>query len=82
MSGINAVIGHELLHRRETVHKIAGTLAYSKMLYSHFFIEHVKGHHKWVATPIDPATSVTGQSFYGFVLQTVSGSYGSVWRYE
>ena len=36
--GLNAVVGHELIHRKSLVHKILGTLAYSKMLYSHFFI--------------------------------------------
>ena len=33
-ASFNAVVGHELLHKRETVHKIFGTLAFSVMLYS------------------------------------------------
>ena len=35
---VNATAGHELFHRRERVHKIFGTLPYSKMLYAHFFV--------------------------------------------
>lgn len=35
---INAVIGHELVHRKESVHRFFGTLSYSKMMYSHFYI--------------------------------------------
>jgi len=36
--GINATIGHELLHRRNLRDKILGTFCYSKMFYSHYFI--------------------------------------------
>ncbi|CAI2369313.1 unnamed protein product [Moneuplotes crassus] len=79
---LGEVVGHELLHRRETVHKIFGTLEYTKVLYSHFFIEHVKGHHKNVATPLDPASSSIGESLYEFLPKTVMGSYRSVWKYE
>ena len=56
-SALNIVVGHELLHRRQLVHKVSGTLVYSKMLYSHFYIEHRKGHHTFVGTPRDPATA-------------------------
>ena len=61
---LGAVVGHELLHRRELLHKITGTLAYSKMMYSHFYIEHRKGHHTFVSTPRDPATAAKDESLY------------------
>lgn len=38
IGALNAVIGHELIHRRNIVHKICGTISYAKMIYSHFFI--------------------------------------------
>mmetsp|Transcript_17016 Transcript_17016/g.14948 ORF Transcript_17016/g.14948 Transcript_17016/m.14948 type:complete len:411 (-) Transcript_17016:117-1349(-) len=82
IASIGLVVGHELLHRRETIHKIFGTLEYSKIFYSHFFIEHVKGHHKHVATPSDSATSRLGESLFQFIPRTISGSYKSVWGYE
>lgn len=72
---LGETVGHELLHRRETVHKIFGTLEYSKVLYSHFFIEHTKGHHKNVSTPLDPASSEIGETLYEFLPKTVLGSY-------
>ena len=34
IAGLNAVVGHELLHRRQIIHKVAGTMAYFKMLYA------------------------------------------------
>lgn len=81
-ANINMVVGHELMHRRQLVHKVFGTLAYSKVLYSHFFIEHVKGHHKNIATPLDPASSKIGENLYSFVFKSFFGSYKSVWKYE
>ena len=79
---IGMTIGHELLHRRETIHKVAGTLFYSKVMYSHFFIEHTKGHHKNVATPMDPASAMQGESLYQFLPRSILGGYKSVWKYE
>jgi hypothetical protein len=38
MACLNAVVGHELIHRRNAFHKVIGTLAYAKMLYAHYFI--------------------------------------------
>lgn len=39
-AGLNAVGGHELLHKREMINKISGTWAYTKFMYSHFLDEH------------------------------------------
>jgi alkane 1-monooxygenase len=50
--------------------------------YMHFFIEHNKGHHVWVATPKDPATSRKGESFYRFYFRSVFGSFLSAWEIE
>lgn len=82
LGAVGMVIGHELLHRHSLIHKVVGTLCYSKSLYSHFFVEHVKGHHKNVSTPLDPASSVKGQNLFQFFPQTFIGSYKSVWNYE
>ena len=71
-----------MLHRKQLVHKIFGTLVFSKILYSHFFIEHIKGHHKHVATPLDPATSNLNEGLFEFFPRTFFGSYKSVWKYE
>ena len=76
------VAGHELLHRKELMHKLSGTLFYFKWFYSHYFIEHTKGHHIYVATKQDPATSWYNESLYHFLPRTVYGSYKSVWKYE
>lgn len=75
--GIN--VGHELGHR---VNKFEQFLAKALLLssqYLHFFIEHNKGHHKHVATPLDPASAKMGESLYLFYPRTIIGSYISAW---
>jgi len=51
-------------------------------LYTHFFIEHNRGHHKHVATDKDPASARFGESIYAFWLRSVTGSYRNAWRLE
>lgn len=52
------------------------------MLYSHFFIHHIKAHHKNVATPKDAVTARYGESVYTFWLRAIPHSYVEVWEYE
>ncbi len=50
--------------------------------YGHFFIEHNKGHHRDVATPMDPATSRMGESIYSFSLREIPGAFKRAWDLE
>ena len=65
------LVGHELLHRREKVHKIFGTLIFGKSLYAHYFIAHVRGHHKYLGTERDSSTARLNQSFYAFCVRAI-----------
>jgi len=49
--GIAAIAGHELLHDKRAINKIIGSIPYAQFCYSHFWDEHTKGHHKYIATP-------------------------------
>ncbi len=79
---LNLSVGHELVHRRELVHKILGNLVYSKMLYSHFIIQHIKSHHKKVATPEDPSTARKGESVWQFCARSIPSGYIETWHLE
>ena len=81
-AGINIVISHELMHKNNKLDEFLGMVTLSKNLYMHFFIEHVHGHHKNVATPRDPATARYGQTLYEFIPQTIIGSLKSAWHLE
>ena len=78
--GIN--VAHELIHKRGRWENFLGFVLLWTVGYMHWGIEHVKGHHRWVATERDPATAKFGQSFYAFWPQTVFGSFRSAWRIE
>lgn len=75
-------IAHELMHRPTRWEFHLAELLMSWVAYPHFCVEHVFGHHKHVATPSDPATARLGQSVYGFLPQTLVGSWQSFWRIE
>ena len=79
---LNATVGHELLHRKSLVHKVFGTFSYGKLGYSHYFIQHVRGHHKNVATPGDNSTARADESVYQFYMRVVPSGYIEVWEYE
>ena len=62
MAASNINIAHELMHKNNSLDKFLGHITLSKNMYMYFYIEHVHGHHRNVATPIDPATSKLNQS--------------------
>jgi alkane 1-monooxygenase len=79
-NGIN--VAHELGHKKSYLARFHAKLNLMTTCYMHFYIEHNRGHHVHVATPLDPATSKKNQTFYAFWLQTVIGSFKSAWKIE
>lgn len=77
---INAA--HELMHRVRPLDRALAELLMTTATYTHFNIEHVHGHHKHVATPLDPATARRGESVYAFLPRTLWGGLRSAWRIE
>lgn len=75
-------IAHELGHRQSKFAQLHSKAALMSVCYMHFFIEHNRGHHVHVATPLDPATSRKNQTVYQFWKQTLIGSYKSSWNIE
>jgi len=57
-------------------------LTLAKNMYMHFDIDHIKIHHKLVATDQDPATAKLGQPLYKFMYQTIVGNWLGCWAYE
>ncbi len=76
--GIN--IGHELGHRVNSFEQGLAKAALLTSLYMHFFIEHNKGHHKHVATPMDPSSARYNEPVYLFYFRTIFFSYRSAWN--
>ncbi len=78
--GLGITIAHELIHRRVKWERALGVLLLLEVNYSHFRIEHVLGHHRWVGTPHDPATARKGESLFQFLPRTLIGSFRSAIR--
>ncbi|BAM81102.1 similar to alkane hydroxylase [Cyanidioschyzon merolae strain 10D] len=78
--GVN--VSHELFHKRNAAEVALGKAILVSVCYGHFYIEHLYGHHRRVATPEDPATARYGESFYAFFPRTVVGSFRSAWKIE
>lgn len=78
--GIN--VAHELGHRSKYYEQFMAKGLLLSSLYMHFYVEHNRGHHKYVATPLDPATARIDESVYTFVLRSFVGSYLSAWKIQ
>lgn len=78
--GIN--MAHELGHHKNKFDQFVAQCLLATSQYTHFFIEHNRGHHKRVGTPDDPATARKGESVYAFWLRVIPDSYKSAWNLE
>jgi alkane 1-monooxygenase len=79
---IGMTFAHELIHRRHLHERFLGGVLLASVTYPHFAIEHVKGHHRNVGTPGDPATARLGEPLYGFLLRSVVEGVASAWQIE
>jgi alkane 1-monooxygenase len=76
------VIAHELMHRRGRFDRALAEILMTSVTYAHFCVEHIHGHHRFVATRRDPATSRLGETVFAFVLRSIVGGAVSAWRLE
>lgn len=83
MCGVLAInVAHELGHRPDKLHQQLAKVLLTTSLYTHFFIEHNRGHHRNVSTPEDPASARFGEHLYAFWLRSLWGSYAGAWQLE
>ncbi len=80
MIGIN--YAHELMHQKNRLERLLADLLLASVLYSHFRSEHLLVHHRYVATPKDPATARYNEHFYHFFPRVLRQSLLSSWRAE
>lgn len=82
-SGTSAiVVSHELIHRKSPVWQFLGKYLLFTAGNCYFFVEHLRVHHKWVATSHDPATARRGESLYLFFVRSFAGQFAGAWRLE
>lgn len=79
---IGIVVAHEMMHRNGPGYRLAAFGLMSLVIYPHFCIEHVHGHHPRVATQEDPATARRGESFYRFLPRSALAGTAHAWQLE
>lgn len=81
-SGLCINTAHELGHKKDTFERILARIALAIPAYGHFCVEHNRGHHRYVATPEDPASARMGESIYRFALREIPGAFKRGWQVE
>lgn len=83
VGGVLAInVGHELIHKDPKIENWTGGLLYSLVSYSGFKVEHVRGHHVNVSTPLDASSSRYNQSLYHFLPRAYWHNYTNAWKLE
>ncbi len=80
--GIGITVAHELGHKKSALERFYSKILLMTVCYMHFYIEHNRGHHVYVATPEDPATAQKNQNFYSFWVRSVFHGYAHAWSIE
>jgi alkane 1-monooxygenase len=75
-------VAHELYHKRAWMDRFCGLTLLTLNSYNHFYIQHIDGHHKWVATESDPNTAKYNETIYSFIPRSVFGGYINSWILE
>lgn len=79
-AGVNAA--HELVHRRTRWERAVGAFTACMVAYGSFAVEHVRGHHVRVATPLDPSSAPAGMSVWRFLPRAIGGNIAHAWHLE
>ena len=80
---MGTVTGHELVHRTKSrLDMFFGNWLLAFSWDCTFAVEHVYGHHKNVATSIDPATGKRGENIYRFILRAMFREHRDAWVIE
>ena len=81
-AGLGLNTAHELGHKHNAWEQWLARLVLAVPAYGHFTVEHGRGHHRWVATPEDHASSRMGESIYHFALRELPGGIRRAWALE
>jgi len=76
------VAAHEMIHSRKRSERALGLALLGTVLYMHFRIAHVHGHHVRAATKDDPASARLGEGLYAFLARSIAGQWREAWRFE
>lgn len=81
-SGLGINTAHELGHKKSDLERWLARIVLAVPAYGHFCVEHNRGHHRYVATPDDPASSKMGENIYAFACREIPGAFRRGWDAE
>ena len=73
-------ITHNLNHYSDYFNKILSYLYLSKIFYSHYLLEHNKGHHLNTASELDPHFARKDTTIYQTLYKSLKQEYFSAWK--
>jgi alkane 1-monooxygenase len=79
---LGITFAHDLGHSRSRFDRALGWVLMAGVNYSHFMVEHYRGHHPRAATRDDPASARPGESLWRFLPRTLRGSFTDAWRLD
>ena len=83
VGGILAInTAHELIHKPGRLEPAVGGLLLSSVGYHGFKIEHIRGHHVHVSTPLDASSARYGQSLWDFMPRALWRNTRNAWALE
>lgn len=82
MSTISFGVAHELIHKLNLAEWSLGMILLGMANYSHFYIQHIFGHHKTVGTIDDVNTARYNETVYQFFPRSIFGGYWRSWQIE
>lgn len=78
--GVMAInVGHELIHRKTLWEQRLGSILLASVGYGTFKVEHIYGHHTWVATPNDMTTAPVNMTIYQFWFRALTKTPRRAW---
>ncbi len=81
--GVGAInVAHELGHRSKKIEVLFAKCLLISSLYFQFYIDHNKGHHKFVSTPKDPSSAQRNQNLYSFIIKSIYGTLLSAFKID
>ncbi|NVK22661.1 MAG: alkane 1-monooxygenase [Kangiellaceae bacterium] len=79
---ISINVAHELIHKNSQLERSIGGLLLSLVCYGGFKVEHVRGHHVNVSTPLDASSAKYNQSLYHFLPRAYRHNFTNAWKLE